>query len=650
MAPRQPRFSPESVQALRIAAAYALIGCLWMLLSSGILALLMSRHISVRDLPWGDTMSGMLVVLATSLLLFLLVKKKLDDSRRATQALNLRDRAIESSINAIVITDHARADHPIEYVNPAFTRITGYAAAEVLGRNWTFLLGDDMDQPALESISAALRENREGRALLRNYRKDGSLFWNDLHLAPVQGDSGAVTHFIGILNDVSNAIRYQDELEHQANHDTLTGLPNRNLLKDRIAQAIAYAQRYQRSLAVAFIDLDNFKLVNDSLGHHAGDQLLRTVATRLLSCVRVSDTVARLGGDEFVVLLCDHPHESGAACEPLNVTLQRILDEVALPYQIGPHEFFLSCSIGYAQLPGDGNTADLLLKNADMAMYRAKSLGRGRFALFEPAMRQQARERLALEESLRLAGGDGQFGCFLQPIVLLEERKLVGFEALARWQHPQRGLLEPASFIDAAEDCGLIQEIDLQVMGMACAALGRWQRQPGWGGLRLSVNVSARTLGASDLVERIEPILGRSGIDPAQLYLEITETSLVEDIQSTAITIAGLQRLNLQLAIDDFGTGYSSLLYLKRFPVGLLKIDRSFVADLGPSPRDGEDEAIARAIISLAAGLGVKVVAEGVETPEQEARLLEFGCDFGQGYLYGRPMPIQEAGRQWFDE
>jgi EAL domain-containing protein (putative c-di-GMP-specific phosphodiesterase class I) len=288
-----------------------------------------------------------------------------------------------------------------------------------------------------------------------------------------------------------------------------------------------------------------------------------------------------------------------------------------------------------------------VIENADMAMYRGKGLGRVRFALFDPALRVEARERLALEEALRLAGEDGQFTCFLQPIMHLERGRLVGFEALARWQHPQRGLLEPAAFITAAEDCGLIQEIDLQVMAMACSALGRWQQRPGLDGLRLSVNVSARTLGASDLVERIEPILGQSGINPGQLFLEITETSLVEDIQSTASTIERLQRMNLQLAIDDFGTGYSSLLYLKRFPVGLLKIDRSFVTDLGPSSTDGEDEAIARAVISLAAGLGVQVVAEGVETAEQEMKLLEFGCDFGQGHLYGRPQPIEATAQQW---
>jgi EAL domain-containing protein (putative c-di-GMP-specific phosphodiesterase class I) len=257
-------------------------------------------------------------------------------------------------------------------------------------------------------------------------------------------------------------------------------------------------------------------------------------------------------------------------------------------------------------------------------------------------MREEARQRLAMEEALRHAVGNEELVTYLQPIVELQERQVVGFEALARWNHPQMGLIAPGAFISAAEESGLIEEIDLRVMAMACNAVGAWQRREGLQQLRLSVNVSPRTLGAADLVARIQPILEQSGIDPAQLYLEITETSLVEDIQSTASTIDGLRQLGLKLAIDDFGTGYSSLLYLKRFPVGLLKIDQSFVADLG---RDPEDEAIAQAIISLAGALGVRVVAEGVETETQEARLMDYGCDFGQGYLYGKALTITESER-----
>jgi diguanylate cyclase (GGDEF)-like protein len=443
-----------------------------------------------------------------------------------------------------------------------------------------------------------------------------------------------------LLEAISAERQARLEAFHEATHDPLTGLPNGVLVLERLARWLHAPPDRDHSTAVLFIDIDRFKWVNDAHGHGAGDALLVHISRILQRSVPQDDLVGRLSGDEFILIT--RVAGADAAAE----LARRVISATRQPVRIAGIELSHSASVGIC-MAEPGEPPSVVIENADMAMYRAKSLGRGRFALFQPAMRLEARERLALEEALRLAGKEKQFVCFLQPIVQLQGRGLVGFEALARWQHPERGLLEPAAFISAAEDCGLIQEVDLQVMAMACSALGRWQQQPGWDGLRLSVNVSARTLGASDLVERIEPILSQSGINPAQLYLEITETSLVDDIQSTASTIERLQRLNLQLAIDDFGTGYSSLLYLKRFPVGLLKIDRSFVADLGPSPKDGEDEAIARAIISLAAGLGVKVVAEGVEVPQQEASLLEFGCDFGQGYLYGRPLPVQEAGRQW---
>jgi len=641
MAPQQPKFSTESIQALSIAAVYALIGGLWMLLSSGILALLFSREVSWRDLPWDQTMSGMLVVLSSSLLLYLLVKKKLDDAHRAAQALNLRDRAIESSINAIIITDHTLTDQPIEYVNPAFTRITGYPAAEVIGRNWSFLLGEDTDQPALEGIRATLRDNREGRALLRNHRKDGSLFWNDMHLAPVQGDSGVVTHFIGILNDVTDAMRYQDELEHQANHDTLTGLPNRNLLKDRLAQAIAYAQRYQRTLTVVFIDLDNFKLVNDSLGHQAGDQLLKTVSSRLQSCIRVSDTVARLGGDEFVLLLCDHPPETGCESAPLSLTLQRILDEIALPYNIGPHEFFLSCSIGYTVLPEDGDTADLLLKNADMAMYRAKELGRNNIQRFVPELNEKVARRLALEGDLRRALDNGEFFLCYQPQMDLTTRRMVGMETLIRWQHPQRGLISPVQFIPLAEETGLIVPIGAWVLRTACAQAKAWQDQ-GLRPVRLSVNLSARQFIQRDLVASIRQTLDDTGLSAEHLELELTESLIMHNADLFISTLRDLRQIGIELAIDDFGTGYSSLSYLQRFPINRLKIDQSFVRDI---VGNGDNGAISVAIIRLGQSLGLKVIAEGVETIEQLDFLHTSGCNEIQGYYFSKPLPAEEMRR-----
>jgi diguanylate cyclase (GGDEF)-like protein/PAS domain S-box-containing protein len=612
-----------------------------MLLSNGILALLFSNSVSLRELPWEQTMSGMLVVLPSSLLLFLLVKRKLEDARLAAEALNLRDRAIESSINAIIITDNTVAGHPIEYVNPAFTRITGYAAAEVIGRHWNFLLGEDTDQPALEGIRAALRENKPGRALLRNHRKDGSLFWNDLHLAPVQGDGGAVTHFIGVFNDVTDTMRYQDELEHQANHDTLTGLPNRNLLKDRLAQAIVYAQRYQRTLTVAFIDLDNFKLINDSLGHQAGDQLLRIVATRLQSCIRVSDTVARLGGDEFVLLLRDHPLEPGVESLSVGATLQRILAEIAQPYRIGPHEFFLSCSIGYTQLPEDGNTADLLLKNADMAMYRAKELGRNNIQPFVAELSERVTHRLAMEGDLRRALDQGEFFLCYQPQIDLATRRLVGMETLIRWNHPQRGLISPVHFIPLAEETGLIVPIGAWVLRTACAQAKAWQ-DAGLPPVRVSVNLSARQFIQRDLIASVRQVLDETGLSAEHLELELTESLIMHNAELFISTLRELRDIGIELAVDDFGTGYSSLSYLQRFPINRLKIDQSFVRDIAGNADSG---AISTAIIMLGHSLGLKVIAEGVETIEQLDFLHSSHCNEIQGYYFSKPLPADEMRR-----
>lgn len=644
MAPRQLKFSPENIQALRIATIYALIGSLWILLTTGILTPLFSKDVSVRDLPWSQTLSGLLVVLSSSLLLYELVRRRLDDARLAAQALRLRDRAIESSINAIIIIDHTATADPIEYVNPAFTRITGYSAAEALGRNWGFLLGEDGDQPALKNIRAFLRENKEGRALLRNYRKDGRLFWNDLHLAPVQDDDGVVTHFVGILNDITDTMRYQEELEHQANHDTLTDLPNRNLLKDRLAQAMVYARRYKRALVVAFIDLDNFKLINDSLGHQAGDQLLKIVSTRLQSCIRASDTIARLGGDEFVLLLCDHSIDAGGEGETVSVTLQRILHEIALPYQIGPHEFFLSCSIGYSLLSGDGDTVDLLLRNADMAMYRAKELGRNNIQPYVPELNEKIVRRLSLESDLRHALENGEFFLCYQPQIDLVTRRIVGMETLIRWQHPQRGLISPVQFIPLAEETGLIVPIGAWVLRTACAQAKAWQ-DAGLPPVRLSVNLSARQFIQRDLIASIREALEETGLSAEYLELELTESLIMHNAELFISTLREIREIGIELAVDDFGTGYSSLSYLKRFPINRLKIDQSFVRDLAG---DADSGAISVAIIMLGHSLGLKVIAEGVETIEQLDFLQSSRCNEIQGFYFSKPLPAEEM-RQFLE-
>ena len=439
-----------------------------------------------------------------------------------------------------------------------------------------------------------------------------------------------------MLEAISAERQARLDASYQACHDALTGLPNRVLVLERLARWTAQPPEDGAiGTAVLFIDIDRFKWVNDAHGHAAGDELLVHVSRVLQRAVRRDDLVGRLSGDEFIVITRTRKPEAAAELA------QRIITAIRRPIRVAGTELSHSASVGISFAAAE-DTASSLIENADMAMYRAKALGRGRFALFHPSMREEARDRLALEEALRHAVANGEIISHLQPIVRLADRQLVGFEALARWQHPQQGLLTPAAFIAAAEDSGLIEGIDLCVMEAACRAVGRWQHLPGLEQLRLSVNVSARTLSASDLVERIQPILESSGIAPARLYLEITETSLVEDIQSTASTIQRLRQLGLKLAIDDFGTGYSSLLYLKRFPVGLLKIDQSFVADLGSDP---EDEAIAQAIVSLAGALGVSVVAEGVETETQEERLRELGSDFAQGYLYSPGRPIDDVER-----
>lgn len=439
-----------------------------------------------------------------------------------------------------------------------------------------------------------------------------------------------------MLEAISAERQARRDASHQASHDPLTGLPNRLLVLQRLTDWIHRPPDDNASTAVLFIDIDRFKWVNDAHGHAAGDELLMHISSILQQSVRRDDLVGRLSGDEFIVITRTIGPEAAADLA------RRIISSIRQPIRVAGTELSHSASVGISFItPND--TASTAIENADMAMYRAKALGRGRYALFHPNMRREAKERLAMEEALRHAINHDEILAFFQPIVQLGNRQLVGFEALARWNHPELGVLAPASFIAVGEDSGLIEEIDLRVMQLACDAVASWQRRAGLEQLRLSVNISPRTLGAADLVERIQPILERSGINRSQLYLEITETSLVEDIQSTTSTIESLRQLGLKLAIDDFGTGYSSLLYLKRFPVGVLKIDRSFVADLGSNP---EGDAIAQAIISLAGALGVRVVAEGIETDCQEAQLREYGCDFGQGYLYSQAVTITESERQ----
>ncbi len=546
------------------------------------------------------------------------------------KSLRLRERIIEVSANAIILCSADAPGYLIEYVNPAFERITGYAAGEVIGQRLEDLQGPEQGRQDMHAITAALREQREGKAIVRNFRKDGSCYWSELFVAPVRDDGdGPVSHFVVAQYDISTVMRFEQELEFQARHDILTGLANRALLRERLEQAMAVTRRSGLPLWVVFIDLDRFKFVNDTLGHDAGDLVLKNVAERLRDATREVDTVARLGGDEFVLLLPQHGDgEPGAAI------LQRIQDAVAQPLQLGEYEFFLSCCMGVAVYPDDGQNADTLIKHADIAMYRAKEQGRGHWQFYASGMNAGTLERLGLESELRHALERGQFHLEYQPQLDLASGTVVGMEALLRWQHPQLGRIPPASFIGLAEEMGLITPIGDWVLRTACAQTRAWQLA-GHGPLRLAVNLSARQFKQRNLLHAVAQVLADTGLEAAHLELELTESMVMHNVEQATAIMTNLKALGVQLSIDDFGTGYSSLAYLRHFPIDVLKIDKTFVSDITHSI---DDAAIVRAIISLAHSLRLKVIAEGVETEQQLAFLRQHGCDQMQGYLFSRPL------------
>jgi diguanylate cyclase (GGDEF)-like protein/PAS domain S-box-containing protein len=552
------------------------------------------------------------------------------ERRRREETLRLRNRAIEASVNAIIITD---IDGAIEYANRAFARITGHQLADLIHRDFVTLLGDDANRHALAKIRDAIRNREEGAALLRHRRADGELLWIDFDIAPVRNPDGAVTHFVGVLNDITELKRYEEQLEHQAHYDALTQLPNRNVLKDRIGQAIAAADRHGTGVTIGFMDLDNFKFINDSLGHNIGDELLKCVAQRLATCLRAEDTVARYGGDEFAFVLKDLADEQKVAG-----LMERVLKTVDQPFDIEGHEFFISCSIGISLYPRDGRDLDTLLKNADTAMYRAKESGRNNFQFYTPAMNQRVNQRLSLERKLRQALANEEFELHYQPNVDLASGKIVGIEALLRWRPSGGETVAPSTFIPLAEETGLIVPIGEWVLSTACAH-NKALQDAGLPPLRVAVNISARQFEPNQLGASISHALGASGLNSEYLELELTESLVMQNPEEVIGILLDLKRMGLQLAIDDFGTGYSSLSYLQRLPVDRLKIDQSFVRDIGADPNDA---IIARAVISLGHSLGMSVIAEGVSNPEQLAFLRENGCDEMQGFLYSRPLPFPQ--------
>lgn len=556
-------------------------------------------------------------------------KQKSDD---VAQTLLLREQALVSSSNGIMITRSDADDHSIVYVNPAFERITGYTAEEVIGREGRFLVRDDLAQPDLEEIRSALREKREGQALLRNYRKDGTQFWNELRISPVKDAAGAATtHFVSVINDVSERVNYQRELEYQATHDSLTGLANRNLLNDRITQAIAWAKRQDLAVGLLLLDLDHFKLINDGSGHGAGDAMLKEVAHRLTSCVRDTDTVARLGGDEFVIILTDLPHASD-----IDEIANKILESIGEPFYINGRDVVVTASIGVSAFPRDGDHGEILLRYADIAMYRVKEHGRNSVRQFVPEMGLTAISRLNMEGELRRALERNEFILHYQPKIDVISNRIIGAEALVRWRHPQIGMVHPNEFIPLAEETGLILPLGEWVMAEACRQQVAWREQ-GIDDIQIATNMSSRQFRQEDLAERVTSIFNHTGADPRNFTLELTESMVMQDVGSTLIALRALKNLGFTISLDDFGTGYSSLSYLRRFPIDELKIDKSFINDIHENP---DDAAIASAIIAMALSLGLRVVAEGVEKKQQVDMLVSMGCNQVQGYYHGRPMDV----------
>ncbi|TDV09916.1 sensor domain-containing protein [Paraburkholderia caballeronis] len=543
--------------------------------------------------------------------------------RKSELALRLQARALDASINGIVIAEADDGRHPITYVNRAFERMTGLASAAVVGRDFGSLFGDG-DAESWSGVRDALKSGIDANVTLKCDRTDGTTFWNHVLVAPVPDPGGTVTHHVGVMSDVTDVVAYQARLKHQARYDSLTGLPNRTLLDERLVAAIQRAASTGDHVYVLFLDLDHFKEVNDSLGHRVGDALLTQIAGRVSVVIEPSDTIARYGGDEFIVVL---ERRRGA---PVTSLLEGLLAVMAAPARVGEHELFIEASIGVSTYPGDGADADTLIRNADAAMYLAKASGRNQYQFYRPELSESAAARLRMSTRLRVALRDGALTVMYQPQYDMSTGRVVGAEALLRWHDAELGHVSPAVFIPVAEDTGLIRGIGEWVLRKACAQGAEWNCGPR-SAVRISVNVSPLQFEHSDLPAVVADALTESGLAPEMLELEVTEGALMRNADHAAGVLAQLREMGVRIAIDDFGTGYSSLSHLKRFPVDRIKIDRAFIKEIGA---DSETEAITLAVIAMARALRFDVIAEGVETETHRRFLLDHGCVEAQGFLY----------------
>ena len=552
--------------------------------------------------------------------------RNVSEQRRAEAQMYQLSSALEQTADAVMITDR---DGIIEYVNPAFTAITGYTRDETVGKTPVLVKSNRHDRRFYQRMWEQILSGEVFNDVFVNRRKDGSLYYEAKTITPITDARGQTTNFISTGKDVTEQMETQEQLRFLVEHDILTELPNRQVLIERLRESLARARRRNRLVGVLFMDLDQFKYINESLGHEVGDELLVRIARRLLTHVREGDTVARFGGDEFVVVVDD----AGSADDIAGIA-EKLLNAMVKPLRINDMDLHITASMGISVFPGDGPDSEILLRNADNAMYRAKESGRNSYRFYSDDMSARAFERLTLENSLRNALERGQFELYYQPQVRVGDRQVVGMEALLRWNHPDFGIVPPTDFIPLLEDTGLIVPVGEWVLGEACAQMRRWLDTGVIRG-RMAVNISARQLTDSGFLHIVHRILEASGLDAARLELEMTESIFLRESQETSDTLHALDKLGVALAIDDFGTGYSSLSYLKRFPIGTLKIDRSFIRDI---TENADDEALSGAILAMAQRLRLRVVAEGVETEAQLDALRKLGCDLAQGYLFSRPV------------
>lgn len=549
------------------------------------------------------------------------------DRNKSQESLRLFQKVFEGSEEGIMVTDPNRL---ILLVNPAFSRLMGYMPEELLGETPRKLASGHHDRSFYAAMWLSINTFGHWHGEIWNRRKNGEIFPEWLTISAVNDSNGKTSHYIGIFSDISERKNAEEQIRYLSSHDALTGLPNRMLFKDRLENAIAFADRSQHKVAVLNLDLDQFKMLNDSLGHTAGDELLCWVTSQLKECVRSTDTLCRPGGDEFFIALTNMPDT-----DSISTLVDKIIEELAKPFVLEGRHLSLSCSIGIAVYPDDGGNFETLMKRADKAMYQAKDAGRNTYRYFTEQLNSDSLEYMRITHELREAVKCGQFILHYQPQIDLATGAVQGMEALVRWNHPQEGLVPPGRFINIAEQTGLIVEIGEWVLNEACRQTMAWQ-QAGLPPLVIAVNMSAVQFKRGNVEHVVRSALDKSGLQPKYLEIELTESMLLHDMDYMLSLLKSLKDIGLKLAIDDFGTGYSSLAYLKKFKIDRLKIDQSFVRDIAKDPNDA---AIVQAIVQMAHTLNLRVIAEGVEDKEMLQYLHDCQCDEAQGYYFAKPLP-----------